>query len=177
MPDPTIVNIKKNMYLVVTELGFDCQPCLNFHKINQEDVSSEPSFRVEGAEILLDCNDKGTITYLTNSILLLGKEVQNGLDYARLRSPSHVVQISYETLQSIRRLNSEQALNEIVKSGKRWAISSDLDSIIFFRTQSHSYAFIEATMAEKAFVLRFYGSHSGKIPVAIYFKMIEKQAA
>ena len=48
--------------------------------------------------------------------------------------------------------------------------------MIFYRTQSHAYNFVEVTMAGGGLgiVLRFYGSDASKAPVAVYFSLVKK---
>ena len=49
--------------------------------------------------------------------------------------------------------------------------------MLFFRTQSHTFAFVEAIFArtDKIVVLRFFCGDTEKVPVALYFNIVEKQ--
>ena len=49
--------------------------------------------------------------------------------------------------------------------------------MILYRTQSHRFKFVDATFAGKntGFVLRFYGGDATQPPVALYFRLVDKQ--
>lgn len=74
-------------------------------------------------------------------------------------------------------MKAKQAFKEIQSGGKRWALFTDPDSMLFYRTQSYKFQFVEATLAGKdtGFVLRLYGGASTRPPVALYFKLVKIQ--
>ena len=63
-------------------------PSINFFKFNLQEVAPETSFKIDRAELLLDCDEKSTLSYLTNAALLQSTSLSNDLEYARLSSPS-----------------------------------------------------------------------------------------
>ena len=69
-PDPTIAIIKNSLYFVAIELDTDGLPSLCFWKINGKEIASEATFKIDRAELLLDCTELGDITYMTNAALL-----------------------------------------------------------------------------------------------------------
>ena len=103
-PDPTIVCLKhfeNSEYLVLTELDNDL-PSLAFYKLlcdvyklecDEKDISGAiedvPSFRINRAELLVDCDDN-CVSVLTNAALLSDQipDAQEYLRFARLSAPS-----------------------------------------------------------------------------------------
>ena len=55
---------------MATELDQDGIPCLSFWKIIDDEIDAEATFTISGAEMLLDCDETGKVTYLTNAVLL-----------------------------------------------------------------------------------------------------------
>ena len=75
------------------------------------EISGTPHFRIERAELLIDCDDEGSISFLTNAALLRSK---TDLEFARLQSPSQMIKISFEKLEELRSMDKEEAMHEIL---------------------------------------------------------------
>ena len=54
MPEPTIVKLKNKNHLVLTQLSKDGVPTVYFYKLENLD-DSMPTYKIEGAELLIDC--------------------------------------------------------------------------------------------------------------------------
>ena len=63
------------------------------------------------------------------------------------------------------------------EEGQRWALDTDSKSMIYFRTNSYQFAYVDVTMSGRnnTLVLRFFGSK--KPSVALYFTIVEKTPA
>ena len=56
-------------------------------------ASNKASFRIEGAELLVSCDEAGPISFLTNAALMSQEELPNSLGFTRLTSPSMIVTV------------------------------------------------------------------------------------
>ena len=72
-------------------------------------VEIDVTFKIARAELFLDCDETGAVSFLSNAALLLAKPRPNGLDFERMQSPSQVIKVSFELLQSTQKLTTTKA--------------------------------------------------------------------
>lgn len=68
---------------------------MSFYQVsrNRKVASNKAAFRIEGAELLVNCDEAGSISFLTNAVLMTQHELPKSLDFTRLTSPSMVVTV------------------------------------------------------------------------------------
>ena len=173
-PDPTIVCLKhfeNSEYLVLTELDNDL-PSLAFYKLGCDEkdiygtVEDVPSFRINRAELLVDCDDN-CVSVLTNAALLSDQipEAQEYLRFARLSAPSKVVKVSHESLLAA----SPDPLKE---AQDFYTLTSSRDDMTVFRSMSYDFPCVEAILDAKAkgITFRFFGSDN-RPPICLHFSL------
>ena len=109
-PDPTMVSLIRagvsEDNLVLTKFSEKSIPSLYFYRIpaaakdqHGEINGQHPTFKIDRAELLIDCDDNGTISFLTNGALLSADP--DHFEFTRLQSPSQVVKITLDVLKSL----------------------------------------------------------------------------
>ena len=68
-PDPTVLKLSEELYLVLTELDKNHIPSLCFYRLNVMEIGRTPDFKVPRAELLIG-HDGDNIIFLTNDALL-----------------------------------------------------------------------------------------------------------
>ena len=106
-PDPTLVICDGMEYLVLAELARDHTPQLSFYQVsrNRKVASNKAAFRIEGAELLVDCDEAGSISFLTNAALMTRHELSKSLDFTRLTSPSMVVTVDVTRVKELQQMS------------------------------------------------------------------------
>ena len=130
-----------------------------------------PKFIIERAELLIDCDNDGTIRFLTNKALLSSK---TELEFSRLQSPSLMVKMPLKVLKSLQGMNKEESMREIeTQTSCKLLVSDQQYIMMLFRTESYQFPHIEASLAseDRGLTLRFFGAD--RPAIALYFSLVD----
>lgn len=201
MADPNLIKLKGKEYLVLTTFSSPTErPSVCFYKLRQnskgrqkiKDRSGEnkwydgiipggSSLKIYGAEFLVNSSEQA-VKVFTNPLL---SDVQISPEDARMRAPSQIIELEYEKLKKMTKMNENEALSYLARlstSEGRSLIETDQDSMVFFRTESHRYSFVEVKVAKESLnqtnpglTLHFYGRKNWP-SLAIYFNPKQPEA-
>ena len=132
---------------------------------------------IERAELLVSCDEHGSVIFLTNAALHSSQPIENGLEFARLQSPSQLIKISFEQLKQANEASSvAEAIDFITEKGICWQLACESDQMIFLRTESYNFPRIKSTIydKEKGIALQFYGAER-RPPVLLYLSLIQRE--
>ena len=180
-----MVTYEDTDYLVLTVHDPDTDipsVCLYAVKLNIARIMpGSASLRIPGAEIFCGINhSRKSISYLTNSSLESYFSTKDGSyesKFARLQSTSHVGEVSIDLLTQMQSESDPLvAIVTIVKRRTIWHLTTDSESMMFFRTESHQFQKLEIfkSQCERSLSLLFQG-HSHWPSVAIHFLLHDER--
>ena len=147
------MHLDHSNYLVLTKFDKHEMPTLCFFELRDDaKVNDEPAFQILRAELLIDC-DEDSITVLTNEALRDSSVYEKPM-FARLASPPLLIKIPLDQL-----LKEQKIKLESVKAEFAYRLISSYDQMLFYRTTSLNYKFVEAVLTgdNQGLALRFYG--------------------
>ena len=138
--------------------------------------------KIYGAEFLVNSSGEAVKVFINP---LLCHQLGSPED-ARMRAPSQIIELSCDKLERMSRMSEDEALRSLAKQSQSSAkslLETDQDSMVFFRTESHRYPFVEVKLAKKestsetnpGLTLHFYGRKNWP-SVAIYFCLKQTDA-
>ena len=144
-------------------------------------IHREPEFKIYGAEFLVNSSES-TVKVFTNPLL---SDEHISPEDARMRAPSQIIELDKDKLKKMTKMSGNEALSYLARissSEERSTIETDQDSMVFFRTESCWYPFVEIKVAKDSsnqtnpgLTLHFYGRKNWP-SVAIYFCLKQPEA-
>ena len=139
---------------------------------------------IKSAELLVDYDKKEKkLLILTNESLISSRQIETyqktsklkkhfneSYSNARLQSPSLVLKVSLADLQANKPIDSKELKS--ISMLEKFTLVSGPEQMIFFRTESYQFPFVEVKTAAnmKGITFRLYGTNE-RAPIALYFSL------